>query len=202
MRLLRSPSTSTPTFASASPHSAIRCASSRPTSAGSAPRHFTSPCNFSAKPRSWTKFDTRCKSVKSPPIADWPFAAPDSSPIPKLRASSGSESKATSACKTSSPPSRKRSRLLGFERDPGPFTPHLTLARSGSGRPRPVRGERPAPGLQRVRDELESSATRLRYNDGARVLSVREPLVAGGTALRKACSLSACASCRSLIRLD
>jgi 2'-5' RNA ligase len=43
---------------------------------------------------------------------------------------------------------------LGFERDPGPYTPHLTLARSGSGRPRPVPGEHPASGLQRVRDEL------------------------------------------------
>jgi|SRR5271157_852173 len=45
-------------------------------------------------------------------------------------------------------------RPLGFERDAEPFTPHLTLARSGSGRPRPVSGERPASGLQRVRDEL------------------------------------------------
>jgi 2'-5' RNA ligase len=45
-------------------------------------------------------------------------------------------------------------RPLGFERDASPFTPHLTLARSGSGRPRPVPGERPASGLQRVRDEL------------------------------------------------
>ena len=45
-------------------------------------------------------------------------------------------------------------RPLGFERDAGPYTPHLTLARSGSGRPRPVPGERPASGLQRVRDEL------------------------------------------------
>src|SRR5215469_3859 len=43
---------------------------------------------------------------------------------------------------------------LGFERDKGPYTPHLTLARSGSGRPRPASGERPASGLQRVRDEL------------------------------------------------
>lgn len=46
---------------------------------------------------------------------------------------------------------------LGFERDAGTFTPHLTLARSGSGRPRPVPGERPALGLQRVRDELGKS---------------------------------------------
>ncbi len=46
---------------------------------------------------------------------------------------------------------------LGFERDTGAFTPHLTLARSGSGRPRPVPGERPAPDLQRVRDELAMS---------------------------------------------
>ena len=43
---------------------------------------------------------------------------------------------------------------LGFERDAGPFAPHLTLARSGSGRPRPLRGEHPATGLRRVRDEL------------------------------------------------
>jgi len=45
-------------------------------------------------------------------------------------------------------------RPLGFERDVGPYTPHLTLARSGSGRPRPIPGERPASGLQRVREEL------------------------------------------------
>jgi 2'-5' RNA ligase len=45
---------------------------------------------------------------------------------------------------------------LGFEREPGPYTPHLTLARSGSGKPRPVPGERPAPGLQQVRAKLET----------------------------------------------
>jgi 2'-5' RNA ligase len=45
---------------------------------------------------------------------------------------------------------------LGFERDSGPFKPHLTLARSGSGRQRPVAGERPAPGLQNVRARLET----------------------------------------------
>ena len=45
---------------------------------------------------------------------------------------------------------------LGFERDKGPFQPHLTLARAGSGRPRPVLGERYAPGLQRVRAKLET----------------------------------------------
>jgi 2'-5' RNA ligase len=47
---------------------------------------------------------------------------------------------------------------LGFERDHDKFTPHLTLARSGSGRPRPVRGEFAAPSLQRVRERLEQSA--------------------------------------------
>jgi 2'-5' RNA ligase len=47
---------------------------------------------------------------------------------------------------------------LGFERDHAKFTPHLTLARSGSGRPRPVRGEFAAPSLQRVRERLEQSA--------------------------------------------
>jgi RNA 2',3'-cyclic 3'-phosphodiesterase len=43
---------------------------------------------------------------------------------------------------------------LGFHRDPGPFTPHLTLARAGSGRPRPVSGERAAPGLRCLHDEV------------------------------------------------
>ncbi len=45
---------------------------------------------------------------------------------------------------------------LGFDRDAGPFKPHLTLARSGSGRPHPVPGERPAPALQQVRANLET----------------------------------------------
>jgi RNA 2',3'-cyclic 3'-phosphodiesterase len=44
---------------------------------------------------------------------------------------------------------------LRFETDTTSFMPHLTLARADSGRPRPVPGERPAPGLQRVRDALE-----------------------------------------------
>lgn len=45
---------------------------------------------------------------------------------------------------------------LGFERDPGPLKPHLTLARAGSGRPRPVPGEHSAWGLQHVRVKLEN----------------------------------------------
>ncbi len=45
---------------------------------------------------------------------------------------------------------------LGFKRDKGPFKPHLTLARAGSGRPRPLPGERPAPGLQQVRARVET----------------------------------------------
>jgi 2'-5' RNA ligase len=45
---------------------------------------------------------------------------------------------------------------LGFERDLGPFKPHLTLARVGSGRPRPVSGDRSASGLQQVRAKLEA----------------------------------------------
>jgi RNA 2',3'-cyclic 3'-phosphodiesterase len=44
---------------------------------------------------------------------------------------------------------------LGFQRDPGPFKPHLTLARAGSGRPRPVRGERSASGLRVVGMKLQ-----------------------------------------------
>jgi 2'-5' RNA ligase len=47
---------------------------------------------------------------------------------------------------------------LGFERDAGPYKPHLTLARAGSGRPKPVRGEQCAPGLLAVRAKLESLA--------------------------------------------
>ena len=43
---------------------------------------------------------------------------------------------------------------LGFETDANSFMPHLTLARSGSGRPRPVRGEHATPALQRVRDTV------------------------------------------------
>ncbi len=46
-------------------------------------------------------------------------------------------------------------RPLGFERDAGPYKPHLTLARSGSGRPRPVAGEHTSFGLQHVRVKLE-----------------------------------------------
>jgi RNA 2',3'-cyclic 3'-phosphodiesterase len=44
---------------------------------------------------------------------------------------------------------------LGLERDAGPYKPHLTLARSGSGRPKSIPGERSAPGLQPVRATLE-----------------------------------------------
>lgn len=48
---------------------------------------------------------------------------------------------------------------LGFERDIGPFQPHLTLARKGSGRPRSVPSGGSAPGLQRVRVKLEADET-------------------------------------------
>ncbi len=45
---------------------------------------------------------------------------------------------------------------LGCQRDAGPFRPHLTLARAGGGRPRPVPGEHDAPALQVVRAKLET----------------------------------------------
>ena len=48
---------------------------------------------------------------------------------------------------------------LGFERDAGTYKPHLTLARRGSGRPNPRRGDRSAPGLLAVRAKLEGLAT-------------------------------------------
>lgn len=47
---------------------------------------------------------------------------------------------------------------LGFKREITPFKPHLTLARAGSGRPRPVRGERSAAGLRVVGIKLEEQA--------------------------------------------
>jgi RNA 2',3'-cyclic 3'-phosphodiesterase len=49
---------------------------------------------------------------------------------------------------------------LGFDADAGPYKPHLTLARAGSGRPRLVRSEQSAPGLLAVRYKLESLAPR------------------------------------------
>jgi len=48
-------------------------------------------------------------------------------------------------------------RPLGFHPDAGPFKPHLTLARAGSGRPTPVPGEKAAAGLRTVRAKLEGS---------------------------------------------
>lgn len=45
---------------------------------------------------------------------------------------------------------------LGFEPDSGPYKPHLTLARAGSGRPKPLRGEHSAAGLLAVRVKLET----------------------------------------------
>jgi len=45
---------------------------------------------------------------------------------------------------------------LGFEHDHGTYKPHLTLARAGSGRPRPVRGEHAAAGLLAVRVKVET----------------------------------------------
>lgn len=46
---------------------------------------------------------------------------------------------------------------LGFERDRGPYTPHLTLARAGSGRPKPVRGEHSNPGLHALAIKLDGA---------------------------------------------
>jgi|SRR5271166_3456514 len=47
---------------------------------------------------------------------------------------------------------------LGFERDTGPFQPHLTLARVGSRRPRPVPGEQSPAGLRQVRAKVEAAS--------------------------------------------
>jgi RNA 2',3'-cyclic 3'-phosphodiesterase len=45
---------------------------------------------------------------------------------------------------------------LGFEPERGPYQPHLTLARSGSGRPRPTPGDKPNPKFQRLQQRLSS----------------------------------------------
>jgi 2'-5' RNA ligase len=45
---------------------------------------------------------------------------------------------------------------LGFQPDTASFKPHLTMARSGSGRPHRVPGERFAPALQLVRAKVET----------------------------------------------
>ncbi len=59
------------------------------------------------------------------------------------------------------------------------FHPHLTLARNGSGRPRPVRGERPPEAFAQLvcNCGIESGAG-VRYNDGARILFIRKQAVA------------------------
>lgn len=45
---------------------------------------------------------------------------------------------------------------LKLEPEKGPYRPHLTLARSGSGRPRPKPGDRPSSSLQRLGDKLSA----------------------------------------------
>lgn len=47
---------------------------------------------------------------------------------------------------------------LGFKRDEGPYHPHLTLARAGSGRPHARPGDKASPGLQAVRAQLETQS--------------------------------------------
>ena len=45
--------------------------------------------------------------------------------------------------------------LLGFECEKEAYKPHLTLARAGSGRPKPVRGEHSTPGLRALAIKLD-----------------------------------------------
>ncbi len=47
-------------------------------------------------------------------------------------------------------------RPLGYERDPGPFKPHLTLARAGSGGRRSTSSGRSAAGLRQVCAKVET----------------------------------------------
>jgi 2'-5' RNA ligase len=43
----------------------------------------------------------------------------------------------------------------GVPRETNDYSPHLTLARSGSGRPKPLPGDRPSPPLRRLGEKLE-----------------------------------------------
>ena len=43
----------------------------------------------------------------------------------------------------------------GVPRETNDYRPHLTLARSGSGRPQPMPGDRPSPPLRRLGEKLE-----------------------------------------------
>jgi 2'-5' RNA ligase len=43
---------------------------------------------------------------------------------------------------------------LGIERESRAFSPHLTLARSGSGSPRPKKDEKPVPGMKRLAERI------------------------------------------------
>jgi 2'-5' RNA ligase len=45
---------------------------------------------------------------------------------------------------------------LGFEPERGPYQPHLTLARSGSGHPRATPGDKPNPKFQRLQQRLST----------------------------------------------
>jgi len=47
---------------------------------------------------------------------------------------------------------------LGFESESRPFQPHLTLARTGSGRPQRIPGERVAPVWRALQDKLQTLA--------------------------------------------
>ena len=46
---------------------------------------------------------------------------------------------------------------VGFEREERPFRPHLTLARSGSGNPKPQRDERPVAGFRALVEAVKKS---------------------------------------------
>lgn len=48
---------------------------------------------------------------------------------------------------------------LGIEREDRDFSPHLTLARSGSGSPRPKRHEQASPGMKRLAERIAGMPT-------------------------------------------
>jgi RNA 2',3'-cyclic 3'-phosphodiesterase len=117
------------------------------------PEMFHVTLQFLGETKKLDEVQRALRPVASPPIQLW-FRGAGFFPTPKaprvfwvgIDGDANLQSLVATLCAELTP--------LGFARDAGPYRPHLTLARSGSGRPGPVPGERARPGLQRVRDQL------------------------------------------------
>ena len=148
-------SISTRVYASASLNSAIKCDRWRRTFAGSSPETFHITLQFLGETKKLDEIQRALQTVQSASV-ELTFRNAGFFPSPKsprvfwvgIAADEHLPELANFVGQVLQP--------LGFERDAGPFKPHLTLARAGSGRPRPVSGERSAPALHQVRTKLET----------------------------------------------